>query len=751
MSNITSGVVTSWTNLTNGTLTATYGYPTWYNITNGTIWSWVMNGTVQLGAWNNATNGTLLQVNKSNMDLNISQGYLNISNQTTSAIFYLNGSNGNVNITGNLSLGGNLTANNICYSNGTNCQSTSGLTWGNAINGTLAFMSNITSGVVTSWTNLTNGTLTATYGYPTWYNITNGTLALMSNITSGVVTSWTNLTNGTLTATYGYPTWYNITNGTIWSWVINSTADSLHVNGTYPLAWNLNITNNFLNVSNGSTSYFFINASSGYSGFNTTSPTSTLYVNGNETVNISSGQTWNVTNASSSILSVNNSGVVLNGTAYGFPSSSSSGITWGNAINGTLAFMSNITSGVVTSWTNLTNGTLTATYGYPTWYNITNGTLALMSNITSGVVTSWTNLTNGTLTATYGYPTWYNITNGTLALMSNLSAYASWIQVINGTAITFLDNATNNQTRNINISNPLAQDYFNISNQTTSEFVVLGSSGKIGINTTAPQNALNVKGGLNISNINGLNSFVINETTGFVGINTTTLSSTSWGSTLNIFGNSSFNYTYTNTTANSSVNYTAENILASRWMAVNSFDAGNLVGLNLSVLRGTSLNDNGTMNGSSYWSGLFGEVINYGFSNMTGGLINGNTTNAYGLFIQPYLQTGNITNMYDLFIGNLTNTALVNFSGGIITNFWGIYENSTAKNYIAGNTTINNNVNITGQGNITLSANSMIQLTVNTTALICGASSNGTIARNATGLIYCNGTNSWWYLGTPHG
>jgi hypothetical protein len=513
MSNITSGVVTSWTNLTNGTLTATYGYPTWYNITNGTIWSWVMNGTVQLGAWNNATNGTLLQVNKSNMDLNISQGYLNISNQTTSAIFYLNGSNGNVNITGNLSLGGNLTANNICYSNGTNCQSTSGLTWGNAINGTLAFM----------------------------------------------------------------------------------------------------------------------------------------------------------------------------------------------------------------------------------------------SNITSGVVTSWTNLTNGTLTATYGYPTWYNITNGTLALMSNLSAYASWIQVINGTAITFLDNATNNQTRNINISNPLAQDYFNISNQTTSEFVVLGSSGKIGINTTAPQNALNVKGGLNISNINGLNSFVINETTGFVGINTTTLSSTSWGSTLNIFGNSSFNYTYTNTTANSSVNYTAENILASRWMAVNSFDAGNLVGLNLSVLRGTSLNDNGTMNGSSYWSGLFGEVINYGFSNMTGGLINGNTTNAYGLFIQPYLQTGNITNMYDLFIGNLTNTALVNFSGGIITNFWGIYENSTAKNYIAGNTTINNNVNITGQGNITLSANSMIQLTVNTTALICGASSNGTIARNATGLIYCNGTNSWWYLGTPHG
>jgi hypothetical protein len=348
------------------------------------------------------------------------------------------------------------------------------------------------------------------------------------------------------------------------------------------------------------------------------------------------------------------------------------------------------------------------------------------------------------------YSNFSNLYSNFVNYMGN-STFATWVNVINGTAITFLDNSTNNQTRNINISNPLAQDYFNISNQTTSEFVVLGSSGKIGINTTTPQNALNVMGGLNISNINGLNSFVINETTGFVGINTTTLSSTSWGSTLNIFGNSSFNYTYTNTTANSSVNYTAENILASRWMAVNSFDAGNLVGLNLSVLRGTSLNDNGTMNGSSYWSGLFGEVINYGFSNMTGGLINGNTTNAYGLFIQPYLQTGNITNMYDLFIGNLTNTALVNFSGGIITNFWGIYENSTATNYIAGNTTINNNVNITGQGNITLSANSMIQLTVNTTALICGASSNGTIARNATGLIYCNGTNSWWYLGTPHG
>ena len=69
-------------------------YSQGYNLTNGYLFA--TNGTYT--SWANAMNGTLLQVNNSAMDLNISSGYFNISNQSNSGLFYVNGANGRVGI-----------------------------------------------------------------------------------------------------------------------------------------------------------------------------------------------------------------------------------------------------------------------------------------------------------------------------------------------------------------------------------------------------------------------------------------------------------------------------------------------------------------------------------------------------------------------------------------------------------------------------------------------------------------------------
>ena len=73
---------------------------------------------------------------------------------------------------------------------------------------------------------------------------------------------------------------------------------------------------------------------------------------------------------------------------------------------------------------------------------------------------------------------------------------------------------------------------------------------------------------------------------------------------------------------------------------------------------------------------LRGQYIQYGHYNLEAGETP-QTTNAYGLHIDPYYMSGTIANMYDIYLG-------AGSSGGTVTNPWGIYQANSRTNYFGG-------------------------------------------------------------------
>lgn len=154
-----------------------------------------------------------------------------------------------------------------------------------------------------------------------------------------------------------------------------------------------------------------------------------------------------------------------------------------------------------------------------------------------------------------------------------------------------------------------------------------------------------------------------------------------------IYGNTTSTNPASNTTdinLNSYPSYTeAESVTENYYSLISA----------LYSLVGTGHTNSGTMCG--YYGNVFRNSVAAGsddtgtLTNLTGfqidcGHSNTNasttplTTNVKGLSIKGWHKTGTITNMYDIFLA-------ASSTGGTVTNRWGIYQQDTANNYLAGN------------------------------------------------------------------
>jgi len=112
-------------------------------------------------------------------------------------------------------------------------------------------------------------------------------------------------------------------------------------------------------------------------------------------------------------------------------------------------------------------------------------------------------------------------------------------------------------------------------------------------------------------------------------------------------------------------------------LAVNMSQTGTASYSNTGYHRGVYATVFGGVNNNDLIVGLGTSVGHY-----TGNT--GTTDDVFGIQVTPYASAGTINNFYYLYMGNRTN-------GGTIGSLWGIYQqDTTAKNYFAGNVGINN-------------------------------------------------------------
>jgi hypothetical protein len=141
-------------------------------------------------------------------------------------------------------------------------------------------------------------------------------------------------------------------------------------------------------------------------------------------------------------------------------------------------------------------------------------------------------------------------------------------------------------------------------------------------------------------------------------------------------------------TATIAANTTKTNVLSNLALKHNVetgfTDAGQATGLVFSVLRNfnaAGTDDSGTL------TNLFGISFQYGHNN-TNTSAAPVTTNAYGVYVNPYYRKGTISNMYDVYLASGS-------SGGTVTDRWSIYQASTAsKNYFASKIILPDNVDL---------------------------------------------------------
>lgn len=273
--------------------------------------------------------------------------------------------------------------------------------------------------------------------------ISDSYITTTGNVTA-ILDAWSegfNLTTGYLFATNstGTLTWATALNGTLLTYAnaLNSTfvhaTDWNATNGIYYGVFNFTNNSNWqvlTSTSNGNISFgnggFFWNAVSSLVGIGTINPTRVLDVNG----------------------TINASQILINGTAVTI-----GGITWAQALNGTLATWTNVVNGTMLSWAQALNGTLA------TWANAMNGSLWTNANQTTNYTTNdpvyrsfaanFSNFTNvwnfalngSTWTANYSlsgpYLNWSRALNGTLATWASVvnGSVATWANAMNGSLV----------------------------------------------------------------------------------------------------------------------------------------------------------------------------------------------------------------------------------------------------------------------------------------------------------------------------
>ncbi|MBI2044226.1 hypothetical protein HYT24_02575 [Candidatus Pacearchaeota archaeon] len=524
-SNAINGTLASWANVINGTViqgnNATYAYSL-----NDSLWSASANysnfSTIVYGYAINSTGGGVNYSNiLSNQTFNSTFGYFNVTNQTSS-VFIVNDTGAFVN--GSII---NFNISNIIYPYAVN-GSTFALNYSNFSN---------------NYAMLYNGSLI------TPAQLSNGTTILGTNTTYAY-----SLNDSLWSATANYSNFSTI----VYGYAVNSTGSSV----------------NYSNILSNQT-YNFTN---GY--FNLTNQTGTVVL-GNNTGLFINGSVINF-NISNIIYpyAINGSTWALNysnfSNVYAYTQNGSL-IGWGNAVNGTLATWANVINGTVIQGNNATysyslnnslwslnysnfstlyansfsyynstnlpvnytnvlaNQSFNATNGY---FNVTNQTSNVFLANNSGIFVNGSIINFNLSNIIYGYAvndtgggvSWSEVINGTMASWANAvnGTLTTWAQAVN----TSLRAGTNNSFFGV----------FNLSNASLYQVISTSADGNItfdrggffydnvlnktGINTTAPQDTLNIIGTLNVTNgTNGIGSLYVGAN-GKVGIGNSTPANT---------------------------------------------------------------------------------------------------------------------------------------------------------------------------------------------------------------------------------
>lgn len=211
------------------------------------------------------------------------------------------------------------------------------------------------------------------------------------------------------------------------------------------------------------------------------------------------------------------------------------------------------------------------------------------------------------------------------------------------------------------------------------------------------------------------NSAIVQSSTGNIGIGTSSpaallgVSNSTQGTSFRIDSNGSdssglfsFYGQQTHATTFSATNWVAGwDILVTEKIAAGVTNSGYAYGLYPSVLRNSrTTGDNGTL------ANLSGVTVQYGHYNADS-TATPQTTQAFGVLIEPFYETGTVSNGYDIYLG-------ADQTGGTVAHRYGIYQVNKATNYFAGNVGIG-------------TTNPGAKLEVNGTGIKLTAGSNGVI------------------------
>ncbi len=246
--------------------------------------------------------------------------------------------------------------------------------------------------------------------------------------------------------------------------------------------------------------------------------------------------------------------------------------------------------------------------------------------------------------------------------------------------------------------------------------MTLDTNGNTGIGTTTPSYALDV-----VSN---------NSPAVFLASFMTTGSDANGTRVLNVINSHS-------TTANGNNFAVAGKEFLYPNVASGVTESGSQIGTWNGVFRNNiGTGDSGTV------TTLIGQNMQYGHNNVDG-TATPITTNAYGIFMAPYIKTGSIGNFYDIYIGP-------DAGGGTVTNRYAIYQAGNSKNFFNGSIGIG-----TSSPTVSLDMGSKtdaLRLPNGTTAQQPASPANGMLRYNSStnfAEVYQNG--AWVSLTTSAG
>src|SRR3989338_7996671 len=466
--NVGNGTVAFWSNVVNGTMAS------WANVVNGTMLSYAQalnNTLMQQANWNATNTSYYLATNPSGFfnttgnaftTFNITTGNFTINNQTTYNLFVVNGTNGRVGIVTNtsqntLNVIGDINATGTVYGNGSG---------------------------------LTNVNATTLDGYDSSFFMPLNTSVVGDFDFNG---GWQNggfsISGGNIFAQTGY--FYNISSLQVTNLNVNGSMNS-YLDNQFDLG---NATNRWRNIVLGSnltvdTNILFVDSNSDKVGIITTTPQNTLNVVGdaNATGTMYAQRTKNLSIG----YDYATNGSLISSEANWNANYSNFTTIYGYAINDSLWTLNYSDYLTKPTWAQVTNGTSVARVDAANSFGAFNQTFNT-SNLVIWALLNRTGIQTISPQNTLNVIGDVNATTTVFSQNKNLSLGYDYALNASSTGITW---AT---AYNGTLAKTDAANSFGVFNQTfnPSNLVIWALLNRTGIQTTSPQNTLNIVGDVN--------------------------------------------------------------------------------------------------------------------------------------------------------------------------------------------------------------------------------------------------------------